>query len=127
MGLGVADEGGDVVVGEEGVGEDLGRGEAAAQVSFAGGGGSGEGCGAYGRLSMPWQDRVICSRCAARRDMVIARIVYFLEARSWRASVDRCTVLVRSNWVGREPSSPYRISLDACQRPSCSWYDKANW
>ena len=35
------------------------------------------GSGAYERLSTPWQDMVICSRCAERSDMIrIDRFVY---------------------------------------------------
>ena len=30
---------------------------------------------AYGRLSMPWHEREICSRCAERRDMAVAALV----------------------------------------------------
>lgn len=36
---------------------------------------------------MPWQQREICSRCAARRDMVVVmvpvRVVYFSRATPW--------------------------------------------
>jgi sulfur relay (sulfurtransferase) complex TusBCD TusD component (DsrE family) len=43
---------------------------------------------AYGRLSMPWQDMEICSRCAERRGMVAALVTvlkWFVDVASSRA------------------------------------------
>ena len=85
MRLGVADKRRDVVVGEKRIGEDfrwwepLDKGSRVIPCQ--------PGCFkfnrgtwfTYGRLSMPWQDMVICSRCAERSDMITAVVVLGLQ------------------------------------------------